>query len=170
MVATYEQIHEAIRRVEAGESKVAVVRSYPVTKTTLFHYIKMMKTTGTVERQKRGPKQLLPPGIDEDFVEWIAAMQRQLKSPLAKMFSPYRRGTPARKESVCQRTTSGSRWQACMPLPPFLTSAKKLPLQTDTSARAGPAIQVEAEMAGQLTQDCIDEDFRTSRTSDTSRS
>ncbi|RHZ18306.1 hypothetical protein DYB37_006812 [Aphanomyces astaci] len=37
----------------------------------------MMKTTGTVERQKRGPKQLLPPGIEEDIVEWIAAMQRR---------------------------------------------------------------------------------------------
>ncbi|RQM21528.1 hypothetical protein B5M09_013496 [Aphanomyces astaci] len=36
-----------------------------------------MKTTGTVERQKRGPKQLLPPGIEEDIVEWIAAMQRR---------------------------------------------------------------------------------------------
>ncbi|RHZ38072.1 hypothetical protein DYB26_013509 [Aphanomyces astaci] len=37
----------------------------------------MMKTTWTVERQKRGPKQLLPPGIEEDIVEWIAAMQRR---------------------------------------------------------------------------------------------
>ncbi|RQM12212.1 hypothetical protein B5M09_008433 [Aphanomyces astaci] len=37
----------------------------------------MMKTAGTVERQKRGPKQLLPPGIEEDIVEWIAAMQRR---------------------------------------------------------------------------------------------
>ncbi|RHZ32343.1 hypothetical protein DYB31_012441, partial [Aphanomyces astaci] len=77
MVATVEEILEAVRRVQCGESKAAVVRSSAVTRTTLFHYIKMVKEHGTIKKEKRGPKQVLPATIEDDIVEWIAAMQRR---------------------------------------------------------------------------------------------
>ncbi|KAH9125411.1 hypothetical protein AeMF1_003964 [Aphanomyces euteiches] len=76
MVATYEEIMEAIKRVECGESKAAVVRSSNVTRTVLFHYIKMKKDKGKIIKKKTGPKQFIPSNIETDFVEWIAAMQR----------------------------------------------------------------------------------------------
>ncbi|ETV78718.1 hypothetical protein H257_07564 [Aphanomyces astaci] len=77
MVATVEEILEAVRRVQCGELKAAVVRSSPVTRTTLFHYIKMVKEHGTVIKDKRVTKQVLPATIEDDIVEWIAAMQRR---------------------------------------------------------------------------------------------
>ncbi|KAH9073148.1 hypothetical protein Ae201684P_014965 [Aphanomyces euteiches] len=59
MVATYEEIMEAIKRVECGESKAA-----------------MKKDKGKIIKKKTGPKQFIPSNIETDFVEWIAAMQR----------------------------------------------------------------------------------------------
>ncbi|RHZ29786.1 hypothetical protein DYB31_010609, partial [Aphanomyces astaci] len=76
MPATYQQILDAIRRVEAGESKAAVVRSSAISRATLFHYIKMKKDTGAISINKRGPHQALPSSIEQDLVAWIAAMQR----------------------------------------------------------------------------------------------
>ncbi|KAH9074497.1 hypothetical protein Ae201684P_022304 [Aphanomyces euteiches] len=55
MVATYEEIMEAIKRVECGESKAA-----------------MKKDKGKIIKKKTGPKQFIPSNIETDFVEWIA--------------------------------------------------------------------------------------------------
>ncbi|KAH9087569.1 hypothetical protein LEN26_019968 [Aphanomyces euteiches] len=89
MVATYEEIMEAIKRVECGESKAAVVRSSNETRTVLFHYIKMKKDKGKIIKKKTGPKQFIPSNIETDFVEWIAAMQRS--------------GNPVRRSEIIEK-------------------------------------------------------------------
>ncbi|RHY02901.1 hypothetical protein DYB25_011361 [Aphanomyces astaci] len=76
MVATIEQIREAVQRVLSGESKAAVVRSSQVKRTTLFKFLKATNNSEVIERKKSGRKPSLPNGVEQDLVSWIAAMQR----------------------------------------------------------------------------------------------
>ncbi|RHY47274.1 hypothetical protein DYB38_010517, partial [Aphanomyces astaci] len=76
MVATIEQIREAVQRVLSGESKTAVVRSSQVKRTTLFKFLKATNNSEVIERKKSRRKPSLPNGVEQDLVSWIAAMQR----------------------------------------------------------------------------------------------
>ncbi|RHY61898.1 hypothetical protein DYB34_013318 [Aphanomyces astaci] len=76
MVATIEQIREAVQRVLSGESNAAVVRSSQVKRTTLFKFLKATNNSEVIERKKSGRKPSLPNGVEQDLVSWIAAMQR----------------------------------------------------------------------------------------------
>ncbi|KAF0718964.1 hypothetical protein AaE_010537 [Aphanomyces astaci] len=76
MVATIEQIEEAVQRVLRGESKAAVVRSSQVKRTTLFKFLKAATSSEAIKRNKCGPKPLIPNDVEDDVVAWVASMQR----------------------------------------------------------------------------------------------
>ena len=54
----------------------AVAGSSPLSLTTIKHYVKMKKDTGTIVVGRGGLKPVLPADIENDLVAWAAAIQR----------------------------------------------------------------------------------------------
>ncbi|RLN46950.1 hypothetical protein BBJ28_00021355 [Nothophytophthora sp. Chile5] len=73
---TEEDVEEALARVREGETFAHVARTSSIPLRTLFKKAKDFEKTGSLSGERRGSKPVIPPELEEDLVEWVAAMQR----------------------------------------------------------------------------------------------
>ncbi|KAG3016920.1 hypothetical protein PC119_g11202 [Phytophthora cactorum] len=73
---TQVDVDLALARVAAGEKKAAVARTFAVPLRTLFRLVKRASGDRLSGPLRPGPKTVMPAELEQDLVEWIAAMQR----------------------------------------------------------------------------------------------
>ncbi|KAJ0391118.1 hypothetical protein ATCC90586_011059 [Pythium insidiosum] len=73
---TQQELRDALKRVRRGETHALVAATSPVSLRALFKKEKQLRETGALETKRRGTKPAIPDSIEQDIVEWIAAMQR----------------------------------------------------------------------------------------------
>ncbi|KAG4041661.1 hypothetical protein PC123_g22829 [Phytophthora cactorum] len=75
-IYTQVDVDLALARVAAGEKKAAVARTSAVPLCTLFRLVKRASDDLLSGPLRPGPKTVMPAELEQDLVEWIAAMQR----------------------------------------------------------------------------------------------
>ncbi|KAG2834690.1 hypothetical protein PC113_g7049 [Phytophthora cactorum] len=73
---TQVDVELALARVAAGEKKAEVARTSAVPLRTFFRLVKRASGDRLSGPLRPGPKTVMPAELEQDLVEWIAAMQR----------------------------------------------------------------------------------------------
>ncbi|KAG3180020.1 hypothetical protein PC128_g15752 [Phytophthora cactorum] len=73
---TQVDVDLALARVAAGEKEAMVARTSAVPLRTLFRLVKRASGDRLSGTLRPGPKTVMPAELEQDLVEWIAAMQR----------------------------------------------------------------------------------------------
>ncbi|KAG3108221.1 hypothetical protein PI124_g12456 [Phytophthora idaei] len=75
-IYTQVDVDLALARVAAGEKKAEVARTSAVPLRKLFRLVKRASGDRLSGPLRPGPKTVMPAELEQDLVEWIAAMQR----------------------------------------------------------------------------------------------
>lgn len=106
---SHQELRDALDRVQSGETYASVAKTSPVSLRALFKKGKELRESGTLSVKRRGSKPAIPDEVENDIVEWIAAMQRAGLPPTRREVIRRANQVKARLVSTQTRSTTSTK-------------------------------------------------------------